>query len=300
MSFPTDIDTLTDVTDGVDYPQATHINTLNQAVEALEAKVGADSSAVASSIDFKLANITSGHDHDGSDSKKVIATNLNPTGLTASQLLRVNSGGTAIESAGYTVATLMSAVWPVGSVYTNITGVNPGTELGFGTWSQIAGGKVLIGQSSGDADFDTAEETGGAKTATLAVANLPAHDHTGSTIGNESAHTHSIDPPSTTSGNQSASHTHSVGFEATGVVDGNQGYGLSKVSGYANNVGVTNGSRNTGTESASHTHSVNISAFDSAAGSSHTHTLTIASQGSGTAFSIMNPYFIVFFYKRVS
>jgi len=45
---------------------------------------------------------STGHDHDGTDSKKVLATNLDPSGLTASQLLRVNSGGTAVESSGKT------------------------------------------------------------------------------------------------------------------------------------------------------------------------------------------------------
>jgi len=48
---------------------------------------------------------STGHDHDGTDSKKVLATNLDPTGLTASQLLRANSGGTAIESSGKVVPT---------------------------------------------------------------------------------------------------------------------------------------------------------------------------------------------------
>lgn len=42
---------------------------------------------------------SAGHDHDGTDSKKVLATSLGITGLTASQFLRVNSGGTAVESA---------------------------------------------------------------------------------------------------------------------------------------------------------------------------------------------------------
>jgi hypothetical protein len=41
----------------------------------------------------------------GNLSKGVVVTNLDVTGLTASQLLRVNSGGTAIESSGKTVPT---------------------------------------------------------------------------------------------------------------------------------------------------------------------------------------------------
>lgn len=104
-NFPTTLDTYTDKVDGVDYPQAAHINNPQDAIEALEAKVGVNSSAVSSSLDYIIKNTTGGHDHDGSDSKKVIATNLNVTGLTASQLIRVNSGASAIESSGKTVPT---------------------------------------------------------------------------------------------------------------------------------------------------------------------------------------------------
>jgi len=104
-NFPTTLDVYSDKVDGTDYPQAAHINNPQDAIEALEAKVGVDSSAVATSLDFLMKNTTSGHDHDGSDSKKVIVTNLNPTGLTASQLIRTNSAGTALESSGKTVPT---------------------------------------------------------------------------------------------------------------------------------------------------------------------------------------------------
>lgn len=48
----------------------------------------------------KLSFSASGHDHDGSDSKKVLATNLDVTGLSAGQVLKVNSGGTAVEGGG--------------------------------------------------------------------------------------------------------------------------------------------------------------------------------------------------------
>lgn len=77
-----------------------------------------------------------------------------------------------------TFQSIMSAVYPVGSIYTNAAvATNPGTLLGFGTWTAFGAGKVMVGLDSGDADFDTVEETGGSKTHTLTEAELPSHTH---------------------------------------------------------------------------------------------------------------------------
>lgn len=70
-----------------------------------------------------------------------------------------------------------SEAFPVGSVFIAVVDTNPGTLLGYGTWSAFAAGRTLVGLDSGDADFDTAEETGGAKTVTLTEAQMPAHVH---------------------------------------------------------------------------------------------------------------------------
>jgi microcystin-dependent protein len=71
-------------------------------------------------------------------------------------------------------------------VFIAVVNTNPGTLLGYGTWSAFAAGRMLVGFNAGDADFDTAEETGGAKTVTLTAAQsgLPQHTHT------QNAHTH--------------------------------------------------------------------------------------------------------------
>ena len=69
------------------------------------------------------------------------------------------------------------SAWPIGSVFLSVVSTSPATLLGGGTWSQIAGGRMLVGQTAGDADFDTAEETGGAKTHTLTTAEIPSHTH---------------------------------------------------------------------------------------------------------------------------
>lgn len=42
---------------------------------------------------------------------------------------------------------LVAEPFPIGAIYLNITGVDPATELGYGTWSQIAQGQILVGET---------------------------------------------------------------------------------------------------------------------------------------------------------
>lgn len=64
--------------------------------------------------------------------------------------------------------------YPVGTIYKNATSaVNPATLLGFGTWSLIGPGRVLVGQG-GTLQLGN---TGGAKTHTLTTNQIPPHNH---------------------------------------------------------------------------------------------------------------------------
>lgn len=67
--------------------------------------------------------------------------------------------------------------FPVGAVFIAVVATDPATLLGYGTWLQIAGGRMLVGQTGADVDFDVAEEIGGSKTHTLLAAEMPAHSH---------------------------------------------------------------------------------------------------------------------------
>jgi hypothetical protein len=91
-------------------------------------------------------------------------------------------GKLRIKDAGVTASKLatdaLELAYPVGSIYMNASdATNPATLLGFGTWVAFGAGRVPVGIDSGDTDFDTAEETGGAKTHTLTLDEMPAHDH---------------------------------------------------------------------------------------------------------------------------
>ena len=75
-------------------------------------------------------------------------------------------------------------LYPVGTVYINQgNGTNPATLLGFGSWTKIARGRVLIGEGSGtDVLGDTQSfadgSTGGRYYHPLTVAEMPSHSHT--------------------------------------------------------------------------------------------------------------------------
>jgi microcystin-dependent protein len=69
--------------------------------------------------------------------------------------------------------------FPIGAVFLAVVSTDPGTLFGYGTWTAFGAGRMLVGRDGNDADFDTAEETGGAKTVTLTAAQsgTTAHGH---------------------------------------------------------------------------------------------------------------------------
>ena len=81
------------------------------------------------------------------------------------------------------VTTAVAAVdlYPVGAIFTTVTAYANSAAvvaaIGGTTWVAFAAGKMLIGLDSGDTDFDTVEQTGGAKTHTLSTDEMPSHNH---------------------------------------------------------------------------------------------------------------------------
>ena len=180
----------------------------------------------------------------------------------------------------------------------------------------------------------TLNATGGSATVALQVANLPPHNHTGSTIDDSPEHSHgmldsgahahgSLNPTNpaqriTSTANAPHGHGGSVGtgnaphthpYAIGGPIG--RGSGGNAVSNYP-----YNSSNNTGGANAPHSHPLTIDANNAPhyhvipttgsghshpiqQGGAHTHTFTIASEGQGTAHENLPPYRSLHYIIRV-
>jgi hypothetical protein len=163
------------------------------------------------------------------------------------------------------VQAAMAALHPVGSIYINATNsTNPGTLLGFGTWSAFGAGRVPVGFNAANALFDTAEETGGS-----ADAITVSHTHTG-----------------TTASAGAASGTLNSGFlsdfgnftAASGVISLSESYGNR-----------SQGAGGTGSQGLA---TLSIP--------THQHTITTDSAGSSGTNANYQPYITVYMWKRTA
>jgi microcystin-dependent protein len=181
-------------------------------------------------------------------------------------LILRNRAGAEIDAGVLTLTSDPLASMPVGYIYMSVASTSPDTLFG-GTWSRIGQGRVLVGQDPGQTEFDTAEETGGSKTHTLTAAEMPAH-------------THSVD------------HDHPA---ATSTSDGSHTHALIRKTAAGTSTGVVRGGATASADGVTelggtHSHSVNVPNYTGNSGSS----------GSGTAHNNLQPYLVVFMWKRVS
>ena len=91
------------------------------------------------------------------------------------------SVGTNTTQVATTAFVQAQYAYPVGAIFTTTTAYANSAAvvaaIGGTTWTAFGAGKVLVGVDASDTDFDTVEETGGAKTHTLTISEMPAHTH---------------------------------------------------------------------------------------------------------------------------
>lgn len=208
----------------------------------------------------------------------------------------------------------MLDIYPVGSIYISTESTNP-SELFGGTWESYGEGRTLVGEGSGY----EAGTTGGSSTTTLTVENLPSHYHrytpngtisstfSNGTAQSAGAHSHSI-PQLSGATNSGGAHNHIIAAR-------NNSYGnLDNI----NSVVATGHAEydsSTGQftrASGDHSHTIYTNASTTGSAGAHTHTVTgtvsstfsgttsnTESTGSGTPFSVQDPYITVYMWKRI-
>jgi len=113
---------------------------------------------------------------------KANTNNAALTGTPTAPTAVLGTSTTQLATTAFVQAAL-EAAYPVNSIYISTSATNPSTTFGFGTWAAFGAGKVLVGQDAGDASFDTLEETGGTKDASVV-----SHTHTATVT--DPSHTH--------------------------------------------------------------------------------------------------------------
>lgn len=160
--------------------------------------------------------------------------------------------------------TNISKIYPVGSIYLSTVATNPATLFGIGTWQALPAGRVLIAQ--GKADWGTTYNngnTGGEATHKLTLNETASHNHTG------------------TVNTAGSTHTHTLSLEQRHGKDG----AWQTTAFFSNGDTGTKGQR--------------VSTTLSAAGE-HTHSISINNSGGNQPHNNMQPYLVVYMWKRTA
>ena len=171
--------------------------------------------------------------------------------------------------------------YPVGSIYMSVVETNP-AELFGGTWEAIAPGRVLLGAGEYNSNISyTAGSKGGVTSKILSSSNLPKHTHT-------------VEIKQT-----AATHNHRNGvFDevAAGTGPHSSNYGAVKMYPTATQHVMA------ADTSAYGTNTQLYMGYTSETSAVHTHEVTVGYYGAKnpTEISVMQPYLVVYMWKRTA
>ena len=255
------------------------------------------------------------------------------SGLAISQISGLSSALAAAEPPTGTVAMWITTTAPSGWLICDGSPVSRstfsglfdiiGTSFGVGDGSTTFNlpnlrGKAAVGLDVSQTEFDSVGKTGGNKTVTLNVEQIPSHSHTGNT-SNTGAHTHSGSTSNTgahshsgaTAGagaasiNSESAGAHSHGYDRTTV--GSLG---GRATGNLNSVSTLSITGSSTTNTGAHTHTINNVGnhahnfdtsntgnhshnFSTNSDGAHSHSFTTDPSGSSTAHNNLQPYLVL-------
>lgn len=219
-------------------------------------------------------------------------------------------------------------VYPVGSIYISINSNNPSSFFG-GTWVAFGSGKTLVGLDGSQTEFNVVEKIGGSKTHTLSVPEMPQHTHTQNShthtqqahthvqnahTHTQNAHTHVQDShthiqDAHTHTQQPHSHTHTapnapnntrlVGLLPT-IDSSTAGVSTSSTTAVNNNTTATNQNTVAINQNATATNQNTTATNQNATAVNDSTTAVNQDTGGGQAHNNLQPYIVVYFFKRIS
>ena len=185
------------------------------------------------------------------------------------------------ENANVTIQVSILQAYPVGSIYMSVVETSP-AELFGGTWEAIAPGRVLIGAGEYNSSTTyTAGEKSGRREYTLTESNIPKHTHTVEIA------------------TKTQSHLHKNGVfdeAAAGAGPISSNYGATKMYPTATQHVMAADSSVFGTNTQLYMGNT------SGASTSHKHDVTVGYYGTSSpaAISVMQPYLVVYMWKRTA
>ncbi len=181
----------------------------------------------------------------------------------------INNNNSKISENTMAINNMLNRVYPIGSIYMSVNNTNPSTIFG-GTWVAWGAGRVPVGVSS-ETEFNSVEKTGGAKTHTLTINQMPSHGH-------------SVSIPSSGGCTTSSSGQHSHSGRYVNTVPSNGGTNGARTYNHSGDLATITSS------DGAHTHTV----------PNHTHTVNQSNAGGGQAHNNLQPYITCYMWKRTA
>lgn len=261
--------------------------------------IEANANAVASLWNSRysiISEVINGNlDAENLASNAVETAKIKDRAVTADKLADDAIGTDTISDASVTLDKLTSdlknSMHPIGSIFTSSVATNPSTLIGFGTWEAFGAGRTLVGKAS-SGTFVTNGATGGSETITLtsAQSGLVGHNHSQNSHGHSgNAHTHSQN-----------SHNHSQNAHQHGYAGFNNPVPGPALTTWAQSYSfgqykLTDASTATNNATTATNNSTTATVNNTTASNN-----AVSAANAVSAHSNLQPYVVVYYWKRVS
>lgn len=195
---------------------------------------------------------------------------------------------------------IISEAFPINSIFISAVATNPATMLGYGTWTQFGQGRVLVGIDPAQPEFDGLLETGGSKAHLLSVAEMPQHTHT------QNAHNHTQDAHNHTQNSHNhtqdahnhTQNSHNHGCNAIkGLLLGDTPFKAGDIDGALTILNT--GSTTATNQPATATNQAATAVNQATTATNQATTATNQNAGGGAAHNNLQPYIVVYFWRRI-